>query len=76
MFMVIWDIESMARDNEKKIEWAGSLIRSTKGNIKCMQVSIRLKMYALIYVFIQSSSRQCLLVLIYIYIYINIVEDS
>lgn len=48
MFMVIWDIESMARDNEKKIEWAGSLIRSTKGNIKCMQVSIRLKMYALI----------------------------
>lgn len=72
MFMVIWDIESMARDNEKKIEWAGSLIRSKKGNIKCMQVSIRLKMYALIYVFIQSSSRQCLLVLIYIYI--NIVE--
>lgn len=67
MFMVIWDIESMARDNEKKIEWAGSLIRSKKGNIKCMQVSIRLKMYALIYVFIQSSSRQCLLVLIYIY---------
>lgn len=74
MFMVIWDIESMARDNEKKIEWAGSLIRSIKGNIKCMQVSIRLKMYALIYVFIQSSSRQCLLVLIYIYI--NIVEDN
>lgn len=74
MFMVIWDIESMARDNEKKIEWAGSLIRSKKGNIKCMQVSIRLKMYALIYVFIQSSSRQCLLVLIYIYI--NIVEDN
>lgn len=74
MFMVIWDIESMARDNEKKIEWAGSLIRSKKGNIKCMQVSIRLKMYALIYVFIQSSSRQCLLLLIYIYI--NIVEDN
>lgn len=32
MFMVIWDIESMARD-QGKIERASSLIRSARGNI-------------------------------------------